>query len=83
MLAQEADTSSFADQFNHGYNDKGIALTIPIRLFSGTDSRTAYKFGLSPWLRDVAQDIDHYNTLFDYMGRNVGIYLEKDKGWMR
>jgi hypothetical protein len=31
----------------------------------------------------VAQDIDHYHTLFDYMGRNVGIYLEKDRGMMR
>ena len=77
------DTSSFADPFNKGYDDKGIAITIPIRLFTGTDSRTAYKFSMSPWLRDVAQDIDHYNTLFDYMGRNVGAYLEKDKGRMR
>jgi hypothetical protein len=76
------DTSLFTDSYNNGYHDKGIALTIPIRFFKGSDSRTSYKYAISPWTRDVAQDIDHYTSLFDYMGRNVGVYLEKDKGWM-
>ena len=76
-------TSIFTDGFNNGYHDKGIAVTIPLRLFGGKDSRTAYNFGISPWTRDVAQDIDHYHTLFDTMGRNMGIYLEKDRGMMR
>ncbi|MGZ3595129.1 MAG: YjbH domain-containing protein, partial [Syntrophales bacterium] len=73
------NTSIFTDPFNNGYHDKGIAVTIPLRLFSGKDTRTAYNFSVSPWTRDVAQDIDHYHTLFDYIGRDTRIYLEKDK----
>lgn len=77
------DTSIFNDSSNKGYQDKGIAITIPLRLFRGTDSRSVYRYAVSPWTRDVAQDIDHYNTLFDYMGRNTGLYLKKDRGMMR
>ena len=53
-------------------------MTIPMRLFEGTDKKTAYNFAVSPWTRDVAQDIDHFNNLFDYIRRNVPIYLKKD-----
>jgi hypothetical protein len=77
------DTSGFTDSFNRGYHDKGIAITIPLRLFRGTDSRTAYSFAVSPWTRDVAQDIAHHSSLFDYIGRNTGVYLEKDRRMMR
>ena len=77
------NTSMFTDGFNHGYHDKGIAVSIPIRLFSGKDSKTAYTIGLSPWTRDVAQDIVHYNNLFDFMGRDTKIYLEKDRKMMQ
>lgn len=76
------DTSMFSDSFNRGYHDKGIAITIPMRLFKGTDSKTAYSYALSPWTRDVAQDIDHYNNLFDFIGRNTKIFLDKDKKMM-
>lgn len=72
------DTSVFKDSINRGYHDKGIAVTIPLRLFKGTDSKTAYSYALSPWTRDVAQDIEHYNNLFDFIGRNTKIYLDKD-----
>jgi len=73
------DTSIFTDNYNRGYQDKGIAVTIPIRLFSGTDSKTSYTTSIASWTRDVAQDIDHFTNLFDYMRRNTGIYLEKDQ----
>ena len=72
------NTDMFVDSFNQGYHDKGVAITIPIRLFDGTDSRTMYGFSISPWTRDVAQDIDHYTSLFDHMGRDTKIYLRKD-----
>lgn len=72
------DTDGFSDSHNRGYHDKGIAVTIPLRLFKGSDSRTVYKYSLSPWTRDVAQDIDHHTSLFDFIGRNTGIYLDKD-----
>ncbi|MHB8882694.1 MAG: YjbH domain-containing protein [Thermodesulfovibrionales bacterium] len=71
-------TSIFQDSFNRGYNDKGVSVSIPLRLFKGSDSKTAYTYALSPWTRDVAQDIDHFNTLFDFIGRNQKIYIDKD-----
>jgi hypothetical protein len=27
----------------------------------------------------VGQDIDHFNPLFDFIGRDTGIYLRKDR----
>ena len=73
------DTSIFTDSFNRGYHDKGIMLTFPLRLFQGSDSKTTFPYAISPWTRDVAQDIDHYNTLFELFGRNAKTYLDKDK----
>jgi hypothetical protein len=77
------DTSKFTDSFNRGYHDKGFSVTIPLRLFEGTDSRTAYSYALSPWTRDVAQDIEHYTSLFDFIGRNTKIYLDRDREMMQ
>ncbi|MEK6695898.1 MAG: YjbH domain-containing protein [Candidatus Deferrimicrobiota bacterium] len=74
------DTGGFTDPFNRGYHDKGISVEIPIRLFSGHDSKTAYRYSLSPWTRDVAQDIDRYLPLFDRIGRNAGVLLDRDQG---
>lgn len=76
------DTSLFTDTFNRGYSDKGIGVSIPMRLFEGTDSRTVYNYSVSPWTRDVAQDIDHSTTLFDFFGRNSKKYIDKDKAYM-
>ena len=73
-------TGVFTDPFNRGYHDKGISVEIPIRLFTGRDSKTAYRYSLSPWTRDVAQDIDRYLPLFDRIGRNAGVLLDKDQG---
>jgi hypothetical protein len=74
------DTDVFTDPLNRGYHDKGISVEIPIRLFTGRDSKTAYRYSLSPWTRDVAQDIDRYQPLFDRIGRNVGVLLDRDRG---
>ena len=74
------DTGVFTDPFNRGYHDKGISVEIPIRLFTGRDSKTAYRYSLSPWTRDVAQDIDRYQSLFDRIGRNAGVLLDRDRG---
>ena len=57
-------------------------MTIPIRLFKGEDSRTSYWHSLSPWTRDVAWDISHYNGLFDLIGRNTKIHFRRDAGVM-
>jgi len=74
------DTDVFTDPYNRGYHDKGISVEIPIRLFLGRDSETTYRFSLVPWTRDVAQDINRYLPLFDWIGRNAGVLLDKDRG---
>jgi hypothetical protein len=73
------DSSIFNDKYNTGYHDKGIGVSIPIRLFKGTDSKTSYAYTLTPWTRDTGQDIDHFSALFDFMGRNTKIFLDKDR----
>jgi len=69
----------FTDSYNRGYNDKGIGIVWPLRMFLGRDSKTIYSFSISPWTRDVAQDIDHVNNLFGFMGRNQEVYWKKDR----
>lgn len=76
------NTSIFTDSSNRGYSDKGIGVSIPMRLFEGTDTKTAYNYSISPWTRDVAQDIDHFTNLFDFFGRNTKIYLDKDRKYI-
>ncbi|GAB4235955.1 MAG: YjbH domain-containing protein [Deltaproteobacteria bacterium] len=71
-------TGGFTDPLNRGYHDKGISVEIPIRLFTGRDSRTAYRYSISPWTRDVGQDIDRYLPLFDRIGRHAGVLLDSD-----
>ena len=73
------DTSVFTDPYNNGYHDKGILVEIPLRLFLGRDSKTTYQYSLSPWTRDVAQDIRRYLPLFDWIGRNAGVLLDRDQ----
>ncbi len=77
------DTSIFKDSSNRGYHDKGIGVSIPMNLFTGTDSRSTYSYAIAPWTRDVAQDIDHAWNLFDYIGRDTRMHLNKDKQWMQ
>jgi hypothetical protein len=76
------NTNVFKDPSNRGYHDKGIAIVIPIRLFKGTDSKMSYTYVMSPWTRDVGQDVNQYETLFDFIGRNVKIFFDKDSKWM-
>jgi hypothetical protein len=33
-------------------------------------------------MRDVGQDIYHYREIFDFLGRDTKIYLDKDKRMM-
>jgi hypothetical protein len=72
------DTSIFSDNINNGYHDKGIFVSVPIRLFTGKESRAVYGQGVSPWTRDVAQDIDHFTSLFDMIGGSTDVFLGKD-----
>ncbi len=76
------DTSDFTDSANKGYNNKGISVSIPLRLFTGTDTKIVHDYHLTPWTRDTGQDIDHFDTLFDFIGRDTKILIDKDKEMM-
>ena len=76
------DTSDFTDDYNDGYHDKGISISIPLRMFLGTDSRSVFHYSLTPWTRDTGQDIDHFGTLFDFIGRSTKIYIDRDSGML-
>ena len=76
----DTDTGMFTDPFNRGYHDKGISVEIPIRLFTGRDSKTAYRYSLSPWTRDVAQDIDRHLPPLPRIRRNAGVPPARDEG---
>lgn len=58
------DTDDFYD-YNRGYNDKGVFVTIPLNMFTNYETRTKYGYGLSPWTRDVAARPDHWQNIFD------------------
>lgn len=73
-----SNTSVFKDQFNRGYKDKGISVHIPMRLLEGRESRTVAVYSVSPWTRDVAQDIEHPESLFEILGRNFKKFLDRD-----
>jgi hypothetical protein len=77
------DTSVFKDPFNRGYHDMGIGVTIPMRLFEGADTRTAYSFAISPWNRDVGQDLYRYRDLFGLIGRDTEVFLKRDRAMAR
>ncbi len=72
------DTSIFKDKYNRNYRDKGISVMIPMRIFEGKESRSVYGYTISPWTRDVAQDVIHPDSLFDRIGRNVKKMLDRD-----
>ena len=63
------DTDDFTYP-NKGYNDKGVFMRVPARMFSNYESNTKYRYAFSPWTRDVAQTVGHWRTLFD-LGKDL------------
>lgn len=59
------DTDVFNDSFNRGYHDKGIFVQLPLRMFTDYESNRKYHYSISPWTRDVAQTINHWQNLYD------------------
>jgi hypothetical protein len=51
--------------YNKGYNDKGVFLRLPARIFLTHDSPERYYYSLRPWSRDVAAKPTHWQELFD------------------
>jgi hypothetical protein len=54
--------------YNRGYDNKGVFLTLPVRIFLTTDSTKRYTYSIAPWSRDVAATIYHWQTLFGLAG---------------
>lgn len=50
--------------FNRDYNDKGIFLSLPMRMFLKTDSGSRYTYAISPWTRDVAALPVHWSNIY-------------------
>lgn len=57
------DSDKFTE-FNKGSNRTGFSLTIPIRMFLAHDSRQKYTYSVSPWTRDVAATLFHWQDIY-------------------
>lgn len=73
----KTDTSIFKDEYNRNYTDKGVMVTIPLRMFMGKDSRTTYAQKFSPWTRDVGAQVNEFTNLFDFIDRKYDKELAK------
>jgi hypothetical protein len=60
------DTSDFTGD-NHNYQDKGVALILPARMFFQQDTNEEYRYAISPWTRDVGQLVNYWNTLAGFV----------------
>ena len=50
--------------FNQDYNDKGVFLSLPAQMFLNRETRTRYNYYASPWTRDVAAAVYHWQDLY-------------------
>jgi hypothetical protein len=61
------DTDDLAPP-NRDYNDKGVFLAIPVRIFLNRDSPRRYSYSIRPWTRDVAAAPEHWQDLYGFTG---------------
>ena len=62
------DTSEVPLSFNRNYNQKGVYLRLPVRMFLQHDSPEVYNYTISPWTRDVGATVFHWQDLFSIAG---------------
>ncbi|MGC8555385.1 MAG: YjbH domain-containing protein [Candidatus Acidulodesulfobacterium sp.] len=65
------NTNMFTDRFNRGYHNFGVEISIPLRIFTGIESKTDFSYSATPWDRDVAQDIGQYLDLSDFLTNKI------------
>ena len=71
MFVTFTDTDDITQpSFNDGYNNKGVYLRLPIRMFYANDSTQLLHYGISPWTRDVGQTVSHWKDLYS-IGANL------------
>ena len=63
------DTDSL-ESFNRDYHDKGVYFSIPVRILTDYETNKKYSYGISPWSRDVAVKVYHWQNLYD-MGKDL------------
>ena len=73
------DTDIFQDPFNRGYSNKGVYLKLPVRMFIKDDSPRRYEYGISPWTRDVAATIPHWQGLYELVHDLTPVDFKKNK----
>jgi len=59
------DTDVFKESYNRDYRDKGVFISIPIRMFTDYETSGTWSYALSPWTRDVAQTVDYGQSVWD------------------
>jgi hypothetical protein len=71
-----SDTSNFTDPFNRGYNDKGVFISIPLRIFKFKDTPQTISYALSPWTRDVGQLAGRPLNLYRIIRKRTPFYIK-------
>jgi hypothetical protein len=61
------DTSDLTG-FNRDYDDKGVFISVPTRIFLNHDSPRRYSYAMAPWSRDPGATPDHWQTLYGFAG---------------
>ena len=72
------DTDDFQAEFNRDYNDKGVFIRMPARMFTLRETNVMYDYSFKPWNRDVAATVFHYNPLFEHAGNLMPGAFEKN-----
>lgn len=50
--------------FNKDYHDKGVYVSVPVRILTDYETNRKYSYGISPWTRDVAATVYHWQSLY-------------------
>ena len=66
MYVSFTDTDDIEPDFNKGYNNKGVYLSLPLRSLMTSDSVRTFDYVLSPWSRDVGAKVFHWQGLFSF-----------------
>jgi hypothetical protein len=74
-----SDTSNFTGN-NQDYHDKGIFVSIPLRMFKWKDTRQVGFYSLSPWTRDVGQLAGRPINLYRVLQKKLPFYLKDKSG---
>jgi hypothetical protein len=64
MYVSFTETDNIKPDFNKGYNNKGVYLSLPFRTLMSQESVETYDYALAPWTRDVGQTVFHWQNLF-------------------